>query len=66
MARDIPIQPVKPGESGEADVDAFLRETEQGWILNPRLVGLYAHVPPGLVGWRRMVEGLVDTIGPVT
>ncbi len=66
MASAIPIEPLKPGESGDAEVDAFLQQTEQGWILNPQLVALYARVPQGLLGWRRMVEGLVDAIGPVT
>ena len=55
MASAIPIEPLKPGESGDAEVDAFLRQTEQGWILNPQLVALYARVPQGLLGWRRMV-----------
>ncbi len=60
-----PIEPVEPGESGNAEVDAFLRQVQQGWILNPQLMALYAQVPQGVLGWRRMVEGLVDTIGPI-
>ena len=66
MASRIPIEPLEPGESPDSDVDAFLGDAQQGWILNPKLMALYARVPEGLKGWRRMVDGLVDTIGPVT
>ena len=66
MSSAIPIEPLKPGESGNAEVDDFLHQAQEGWILNPQLLALYARVPQGLLGWRRMVEGIVDTIGPVT
>lgn len=66
MARSIPIEPLRPDECPDTDVRAFLQGAQQGWILDPKLMGLYARVPEGLKGWRRMVEGLVDTIGPVT
>jgi hypothetical protein len=66
MAGSMPIEPLRPEECLDPDVQAFLQGTQQGWILNPKLMGLYARVPEGLKGWRRMVEGLVDTIGPVT
>ena len=66
MAGKRPIEPLAAGQSGDDEVDAFLQSVEQGWILNPALVGLYARVPEGLKGWRRMVEGLVETLGPVT
>jgi hypothetical protein len=66
MARSSPVEPVQVGDSGDEEIDAFLRDAQRGWILNPALAALYAHVPEGLRGWRRMVEGIVEEIGPLT
>ncbi len=66
MKNAMPVQPLEAGETGGPEVDEFLRGTQKGWILDPQLMAIYAHVPPGLLGWRRMIEGLVETIGPVT
>lgn len=60
-----PIAALQPGESGEAETDAFLRDTQRGWHQDPDLVGMFARVPEGLRGWRRLVEGTVVAIGPV-
>ncbi len=65
MVTTYPIEAVEAGNSADALVDAFLADAEKGWILNPNLMSRVAHVPHGLLGWRRMVEGVVGEIGPV-
>ncbi len=66
MASAIPIEPLQPEDCSNPHIQAFLRDAKRGWVLSPKLVGLFARVPEGLEGWRRMVDGLVEVIGPVT
>ena len=65
MERSCPIAPLRAGESGDAETDAFLRASQQGWIQAAELVGVFARVPDGFRGWRRLVEGTAAAIGPL-
>ncbi len=59
------VSPLRAGESGDPEIDAFLRDSERGWLQDPRLVSVFARVPEGLRGWRRLVEATVAAVGPV-
>lgn len=48
------IDPVRPGESADEDVDRILRESEEGWYKDGAYFGAVAHQP-------RLLKRLVET-----
>ncbi len=59
------IRPVAPGESGDADINDLLRQTELGWWQDSRMFGIIAHIPDALRAWVQLIAGTATVLDPV-
>lgn len=60
------IEPLKPGESPEQDINGILAWTESDWWQDSRMFGVIAHVPDALRGWVHVIVGIATAVDPVT
>ena len=59
------VRPIAAGESADDEVNGLLRDAEHGWWQDPRMWGVFAHVPEAFTAWVQMIMGVGLYVDPV-